>query len=82
MVNFIPVGTYFWRFLHVVIDDKVAASSYPDYATNGADTDSIEVCAIIGMGLSRHFPTTLHNGRKTAVIKIFLLLLCCKIICR
>lgn len=32
MVNFIPVGTYFWRFLHVVIDDKVAASSYPDYA--------------------------------------------------
>ena len=42
--------------------------SYPDYATNGADTDCIEVCAIIGFGLSRHFPTTLQNGRKTAVI--------------
>lgn len=61
MVNFIPVGTYFWRFLYVVIDDKVAASSYPDYATNGANTDCIEVCAIIRLGFSRHFPTLWQN---------------------
>ena len=39
------------------------AFSYHEYAIDGADTDYIDVCAIICLRLFRHFPTLLPNGR-------------------
>jgi len=42
------------------------AFSYPDYAIDGADTDYIDVCAIICLRLSRHFPTTLQKWQENS----------------